>query len=61
MKTTVNCLLVLLLLIGSTAIAQQPCNSGPTTKAVIDWPQFRFDICHTGFNPYEFLLRPCHG
>ena len=35
----------------------QPCN-GPPTKAVIDWAQFRFAPCHTGFNPYEFVLSP---
>ena len=57
MKITANCLLVLLLVIGSTATAQQPC-SGPHTKAVVDWPQFRSDPCHTGFNPYEFVLGP---
>ena len=56
MKTRANCLLLLLLVIGSIATAQQPC-SGPT-KAIIDWPQFRFDFCHTGFNPYEFVLSP---
>ena len=28
MKTAANSLLVLVLLVGSTALAQQPCNSG---------------------------------
>jgi outer membrane protein assembly factor BamB len=58
MKTTANCLLVLFLVIGSTAIAQQPCSSGPPPRAVIDWSEFRFDLCHAGFNPYEFVLSP---
>jgi len=58
MKSTANSLLVLLLVIASTATAQQPCNSGPPAKAVIDWPEFRFDLCHTGYNPYEFVLTP---
>src|ERR1035441_277799 len=36
-----------------------PCPGPPTpTKAVIDWAQFLFDPCHTGFNPYEFVLSP---
>jgi outer membrane protein assembly factor BamB len=25
---------------------------------VVDWAQFHFDLCHTGFNPYEFVLSP---
>src|ERR1035437_8908520 len=36
-----------------------PCPGPPTPlKAVIDWAQFRFVSCHTGFNPYEFVLSP---
>lgn len=53
----VNCFFGLFLVIGSTAAAQQPCG-GPPAKAVIDWAQFRFDACHTGFNPYEHILSP---
>jgi hypothetical protein len=44
MKTAANYLFVLVLLVGSTATAQQPCNSGAPAKAVIDWPEFRFDL-----------------
>ena len=32
--------------------------SGTPAKAVVDWAQFRFVFCHTGFNPYEFVLSP---
>ena len=58
MKLAANCLLLVLLVISSTATAQQPCNSGPPAKALIDWPEFGFDSCRTGFNPYEFVLSP---
>jgi hypothetical protein len=57
MKTSANWLLAVLLVIGSAATAQQPC-SGPPKTSVIDWTQFRFTPCHTGFNPYEALLSP---
>jgi hypothetical protein len=36
-----------------------PCPGPPTPmKAIIDWAHFRFVPCHTGFNPYEFVLSP---
>ena len=56
--------LILTLMIASVAMAQAvaasptlPCG-GPSPKAVVDWAQFHFDLCHTGFNPYEFVLSP---
>ena len=58
MKATANYLFLLVLLIGSTATAQQPCSSGPPAKALIDWPEFGSGPCRTGFNPYEFVLSP---
>ena len=57
MKTTANCLLLLLLVIASIATAQQPCNEPPHTS-VTNWAQFHFDNCLTGFNPYETILSP---
>src|SRR5271167_4091371 len=57
MKTAANCLLLLRLVIGSTAAAQQPCG-GPPKTSVIDWAQYGFVPCHTRFNPYEFVLSP---
>ena len=63
-KITTTCCLSLLMIICSLATAQQvgsptgaPC-LGASKKAVIDWAQFHFDPCHTGFNPYEFVLSP---
>ena len=56
MKTAPICCLALLMLVGSMAIAQQPC--GTSRKAVVQWPQYHFDPCHTGYNPYEFFLSP---
>jgi hypothetical protein len=58
MKATANYLFLLVLLIGSTATAQQRCSSGPPAKALIDWPEFGSGPCRTGFNPYEFVLSP---
>lgn len=57
MKTTANCLLLLLLLIASIATAQQPCSEPPHTSFT-NWAQFHFDNCLTGFNPYEVILSP---
>ena len=64
MKITTTCSLGLLMIICSIATAQQvvpppslPCSGSPT-RAVIDWAQFHFVPCHTGFNPYEFVLSP---
>lgn len=64
MKLRTSCCLGLLMAIGSMATAQRvaslpalPCGA-PPPKAVIDWAQFRFEPCHTGFNPYEFVLGP---
>ncbi len=47
------------LIVGSLANAQTPGPCGrPTPKPLVDWPQFRFDLCNTGFNPNETLLSP---
>ena len=56
MKIKTNFCLALLLTIGSIAVAQ--CGRGPLRKSLVDWAQFHFDLCHTGHNPYEFLLDP---
>ena len=63
MKTKVICL-HLMLLIGSVAVAQvapslDPCAAGPT-RALVNWPEFRFNLCHSGYNPYEFILSPAN-
>ena len=29
-----------------------------TVSGLTDWPQFHFDVQHTGFNPYETILSP---
>src|SRR5664280_2620698 len=64
MKITTACSLGLLMIICSIATAQQvvpspslPCLA-PPIKSVIDWAQFGFVPCHTGYNPYEFVLSP---
>ena len=64
MKSKVLCILsLIIILIGTLAFAQparrlDPCGAGPTRSSRVDWPQFRFNLCHTGFNPYEFVLSP---
>ena len=58
MKTTANWFLLLVLVIASTAAAQQTCNGAPTAKALIEWPEYGFDTCRTSFNPNEFVLSP---
>ncbi len=59
MKIKAICCLGLLLMVGSIVTAQNvgPC-LGYSTKAVVDWPQFQFDPCHTGYNPNESVLSP---
>jgi len=39
-----------------TALALVLAASGPAGAATVDWPQFRFDNNHTGFNPLETVL-----
>ena len=50
--------LTLFLLIASFAMAQIPC--GPTINPLptlyVNWTQYRFDMQHTGCNPYETVL-----
>ena len=29
---------------------------GPNTALYINWPAFGFDVCHTGYNPYEYRI-----
>lgn len=43
----------LILLMVISVIAKAQC-VGAAATAVIDWPQYRFVPCHSGFNPYEF-------
>ncbi len=51
--------LFMLLLFGSLASAQtaSPCGGAQRTLS-INWTQFNFDPCHTGYNPYETILSP---
>ena len=51
-------MLIALLATTQTALAQIPC--GPTIfpKATlfVNWPQFHYDLAHSGCNPYETIL-----
>lgn len=55
MKIRIIYCLSLMLVLGSVAVAQ--CGSGrPSVTASVNWPQYQFDTCHTGYNPYESVL-----
>ena len=56
MKLRIISCLSLMMIVGSVAVAQ--CNGGPNATASVNWPQFHFDPCKTGYNPYEFILGP---
>jgi outer membrane protein assembly factor BamB len=63
MKIKIISYLSLIILFGSVALAQvapslDPCATGPTRSSSADWPQFHFNPCHSGYNPYEFILSP---
>ena len=59
MKIKTLCPLILLTLTASLATAQQPTRcGGPNTALYVNWPMFQFDVCHTGYNPYESTLKP---
>lgn len=54
MRIKTLCTLVLLTLTASLASAQQITRcGGPNTALYISWPTVQFDVCHTGYNPYE--------
>ena len=64
MKIMITCCLGLFLLVGSMATAQpavlssSPLCPGPPIKVAVDWTEFGFAPCRTGFNPFEFILSP---
>ena len=61
MKIKMLCSLTLLMG-ASFVVAQQnvpasnPLCGGLSGTAFVNWPQFHSDLCHTGYNPNEFLL-----
>jgi hypothetical protein len=57
MKFPATFFLSLVIAISSTASAQPPCSGRPISSSA-NWPQFHSDPCHSGYNPYEFLLSP---
>jgi hypothetical protein len=67
MKIKVICCLILLIITGSLAAAQQfvqrpplACSGppGPPITEAIKWSQFHLDLSHTGCNPHELVLSP---
>ena len=59
MKIRITCCLSLMMIVGSVAGAQ--CNNRPLATAFVNWSQYQFDSCHTGYNPFEFVLSPTVG
>jgi outer membrane protein assembly factor BamB len=59
-------LFALLASFSQTARAQRLTPSDPScggtvnNKPFVNWSQFHFDPCHTGFNPYETVLSPAN-
>ncbi len=66
MKLRTTCCLGMLLLVGSSALAQPRNLPPPNTtcdgsSTLAEWvPQFHFDHCLTGYNPYEVILSPAN-
>ncbi len=59
LKTLVCLSLVILVASLVPAHAQANC-SGSVTTALTNWVDYRFDHCHTGFNPFERILSPAN-
>ena len=64
MKMRIACWAALFIVIGSMVAPQPvlaqsnpPC-AGVSATGFVNWPQFRSDPCHTGFNASEFILSP---
>ena len=57
-------LITLVMFLGPAARAQQVtpsitgCDESVNNRLSINWPQFHFDHCLTGYNPYETVLSP---
>ena len=49
-------IIVIVIVATTTSLATAQCTHGPIRSSLIDWPQFHFDSCHTGYNPYEHIL-----
>ena len=68
MKAKITCCLGLMIIFGSTAAAQQlapgggyscgtPATLSPVSRtAIVNWPKYHFDLCNSGYNPYESIL-----
>jgi outer membrane protein assembly factor BamB len=62
MKLKTLVCLSLITLVSSLAYAQpvrpsgNGCGESVSNKPLVDWAQFQFDACHTGYNPYETIL-----
>ena len=50
---------VWLMLTASLASAQDVTRcGGPSNGLYVNWQDFQFDVCHTGYNPYEHIIGP---
>lgn len=51
---------LLVLFTSAVAVAQQSTPCGQLSTLQVNWTQFHFDPCHTGYNPYEQTLSPAN-
>jgi hypothetical protein len=59
MKIPIFRLLSLMVFLSSFGHGQSVTRcGGPNTALYINWPMFQFDVCHTGYNPYETRSTP---
>ncbi len=61
MRIPIVCCLGIILIVGSPAAAQRiapqsDATCGGPQSTTVNWSQFHFDPCHTGYNPYETIL-----
>jgi len=57
MRIKTLCLFFLGILTATLASGQAVTRcGGPSNALSINWPTFGFDVCHTGYNPYEYRI-----
>jgi outer membrane protein assembly factor BamB len=57
MRIKTFCLFFLVILTTALASGQAVTRcGGPNNALYINWPTFGFDVCHTGYNPYEYRI-----
>ena len=59
MRIKTLCLFFLVIVTGALASGQAVTRcGGPNSGLYVNWPTSGFDVCHTGYNPYEYRINP---